>query len=259
MSVPLKSNYPYYLKMSIKILIIEDELPARRKLNRYLEQLDEKTTVVAECATVEEAIAFFENGGKVDLILSDIALQDGNAFEIYQEIALKSPVIFTTAYDAHMLKAFESNGIDYLLKPFTFNRFEKAWKKFRLLGNTAERFSTGDKPKFKSRIIIHTTKDSYFLPVEAIAYFLAEAGVVKAIDMEGKSHLLGLSTLKDIATETDPALFFHINRAELVSKAAILRMERYGKNSLAIQVKGSVKKLISSQANTAAFKNWVER
>ncbi|PRY88629.1 LytTR family DNA-binding domain-containing protein [Mongoliibacter ruber] len=114
------------------------------------------------------------------------------------------------------------------------------------------------KPKFKSRIIIQTAKDSYFLPVESIAYFLAETGVVKAIDIEGKSHLLGLTTLKDIATEINPELFFRINRAELVSKAAILRMERYGKNSLAIKVKGSDKKLISSQANTAAFKNWVE-
>jgi DNA-binding LytR/AlgR family response regulator len=245
--------------MNIEILIIEDELPARRKLNRYLEQLEEKNKVVAECATVEEAILFFENGGKADLILSDIALQDGNAFDIYQEIALKSPVIFTTAYDAHMLEAFESNGIAYLMKPFTFERFEKAWKKFLMLRRPEVESITLPSATYKSRIVINTAKDSYLLEVASIAYFLAEEGVVKAIDRGGKSHLMGLTTLKDIASELDPGAFFRINRSELVSKTAIQRMERYGKNSLAIQVQGSAHKLVTSQSNTAAFREWVEQ
>jgi DNA-binding LytR/AlgR family response regulator len=243
--------------MDIEILIIEDELPARRKLKRYLDQLDESTRVLAECATVEEAIVFFEKGGKADLILSDIALQDGNAFEIYEEIALKSPVIFTTAYEAHMMQAFESYGIDYLLKPFTFERFQKAWIKFMLLHKGP--VSNSEKPAYRSRIVVHTARDSYFLPVESISYFLAEGGIVKAIDREGKSHLLGLGSLKDLAADLDPDVFFRLNRSELVSKAAILRMERYGKNSLAIQVVGSEKKLISSQGNTSDFREWVER
>jgi DNA-binding LytR/AlgR family response regulator len=243
--------------MNIDILIIEDELPARRKLKRYLEQLTQPVQVVCECATVEEAIVFFERGGQVDLIFSDIALQDGNAFEIYQEIALKSPVIFTTAYDAHMLEAFESNGIDYLLKPFTFERFEKAWKKF-LLFTKSETSIKLDKPAYKGRFTINTAKDSYFLAVEEIAYFLAEEGVVKVIDLAGKSHLMGLLTLKELEERLDPSRFFRINRAELVHKRAIQRMERYGKNSLAIQVEGAKQKLITSQGNTAAFREWVE-
>lgn len=250
--------------MRIDVLIIEDELPARRKLKRYLDQLEQAPLVVAECATVEEAILFFENGGKADLIFSDISLQDGNAFDIYQEIALKSPIIFTTAYDNHMLKAFESNGIDYLLKPFTFERFEKAWKKFLLFTQQhaipqKQTINSPTSEGFKSRFIINTVKDSYFLEVGNIAYFLSEGGVVKAIDQQGKSHILNTPTLKEIEDSVDPALFFRINRGELVHKPAIERMERYGKNNLAIKVRGIDKPLITSQSATAAFREWVEK
>lgn len=250
--------------MCVDVLIIEDELPARRKLKRYIDQLEAEVQVAAECATVEEAILFFEKGGKADLIFSDISLQDGNAFEIYQEIALKSPIIFTSAYDNHMLEAFESNGIDYLLKPFTFERFEKAWKKF-LLFTQQNSSSIKAKPKpqasesFKSRFIINTVKDSYFLEIENIAYFLAEGGIVKATDIQGKGHILNTPTLKEIEDTVDPAQFFRINRAELVHKPAIERMERYGKNSLAIKLRGINKSLITSQSATAAFRDWVEK
>lgn len=244
--------------MPIDVLIIEDELPARRKLLRYLGQVEPSSHVVAACATVEEAIDFFEAGGVADLILSDIQLHDGNAFEVFKEIALKSPIIFTTAYAEFTLDAFESNGIDYLLKPFTFERFEKAWKKFLLL-NTQRSTEIPEPTSYKSRIVIHTAKDSYFVAVEDIAYFLAEEGVVKAIDLQGKSHLMGLITLKELEKQVDPSLFFRINRAELVQKKAITRMERYGKNNLAIQVQGTHKKLISSQSSTAAFREWVEK
>ncbi|MCH7413115.1 LytTR family DNA-binding domain-containing protein [Belliella sp. R4-6] len=250
--------------MHIDILIIEDELPARRKLLRYIGQLQDDIQVLAECATVDEAISFFEDGGKVDLIISDISLQDGNAFDIYQEIALKSPIIFTTAYNTFMLEAFESNGIDYLLKPFTFDRFEKAWRKFLLFRNQPPNiFTSPSEPSssqvYKNRFIINTAKDSYFLEVDSIAYFLAEEGIVRAIEMNGKGHLMGISTLKEIEENVSPTQFFRINRSELVHKKAIVRMERYGKNNLAIQVSGQDKKLITSQSATADFRAWVQK
>ena len=246
--------------MCIEILIIEDELPARRKLKRYIEQLDEKTQIVSECSTINEAIVFFEEGGKADLILSDIKLQDGNAFEVYQEISLKSPVIFTTAYSDYMMNAFENNGIDYLLKPFTFDRFEKAWKKFAMLRKSDDipSPSLNEKPTFKSRFIINTIKGSYFLEVPNIAYFQAEDGIVKAIDIHSKAHLMTVNTLKELEEILDPSKFFRINRAELVQKKAVEKLERYNKNNLALQVQGSGKKLITSQSTTSTFREWVQ-
>ena len=98
----------------IKILIIEDEIPARKKLKRFLEELDSTAKVIAEIDNVVSAVAFLKSTS-VDLIFSDIELLDGNAFEIYKEVSISCPIIFTTAYDQFWMNAFESNGIAYLL------------------------------------------------------------------------------------------------------------------------------------------------
>lgn len=119
----------------IKVVIIEDEIPARNKLKRFISELETPIEIVAEIDTVEKAVVFLKNSS-VDLIFSDIELLDGNAFEIYDQVNISCPVIFTTAYDQFWMNAFESNGIEYLLKPFSQSRFQKAWDKFLLLGKT---------------------------------------------------------------------------------------------------------------------------
>lgn len=117
----------------INVVIIEDELPARRKLIRFLSEVDTPITILAEIDTVADAICFLTTASSVDLILSDIELLDGNAFEIYNQVSVNCPIIFTTAYNQYLMDAFESNGISYLLKPFTLDRFLQAWKKFTTL------------------------------------------------------------------------------------------------------------------------------
>lgn len=117
----------------IKILIVEDEIPARKKLRRFLDEVKEPISVEAEIDTVQDAVNFLKTADSIDLILSDIELLDGNAFDIYREVQVTCPIIFTTAYDRFWMDAFESNGIEYLLKPFSLERFQKAWDKFLLL------------------------------------------------------------------------------------------------------------------------------
>src|SRR5690554_8190675 len=99
----------------IKILIIEDEIPARKKLRRFIEELDTSTEIVAEIDTVDYAVKFLKSN-YVDIIFSDIDLLDDNAFEIYRQVKVSCPIIFTTAYDRFWMEAFDSNGIAYLLK-----------------------------------------------------------------------------------------------------------------------------------------------
>ena len=101
-----------------RILIIEDEIPARKKLRRFIEELDTPTVILAEIDTVQAAVDYLSSR-EVDVIFSDIELLDGNAFEIYQQVSVACPIIFTTAYDRFWMDAFESNDIAYLLKPFS--------------------------------------------------------------------------------------------------------------------------------------------
>lgn len=253
----------------IRIVIIEDELPAREKLKRFLSEVKELTEVVAELATVEAAVEFLKNSA-VDLVISDIELQDGSAFEIYRQITLTCPIIFTTAYDQFWMDAFETNGIDYLLKPFSKDRFQKAWDKFMLLKETVsdknqilENLSKLIEDslavkKFRKRFTVHTRTGVHFLETDSIVYFEANNGVILAHDHLGKKHLLNYTTLKEIETQLDPADFFKINRSELISKQHIEKIDRYNKNTLAIKMKGYPGILKTSQSSTAELRNWIE-
>ena len=251
----------------IRIILIEDELPARKKLRRFLAELDEPVSVIAEAGSVQEAVDLLGSGLTADLIFSDIELLDGTAFEVFEQVKITCPVIFTTAYDRYWMNAFETNGIEYLLKPFSMERFRKAWEKFLLFRgkDTALlqgieqliRDSTGRK-NTKKRFSVHTQAGMYFVETEDILYFLAEEGVVFALDHKGNRHLLSCSTLKEVEEATDPAEFFRINRAEVVHRKYIERIERYSKNALSVKLKGHPGYLVTSQANTAGFRAWLE-
>lgn len=253
----------------IKVVIIEDEIPARSKLKRFISELEQPVEVVAEMDTVEKAISFLRENN-VDLVFSDIELLDGNAFEIFDQIDISCPVIFTTAYDRFWMNAFETNGIEYLLKPFTLDRFKKAWNKFLLLqkSNAGEHdllmklqqmiHHTQSEKTYKTRFMVSSHQGSYFINTHDIIFFAAEEGVVFATDIWGRKHLLNEPTLKDIETLLSPSEFFRINRGELVQKQYIERIERYNKNTLAIQLKGYEIHLLTSQGNTAAFRKWIE-
>lgn len=251
-----------------KILIIEDEIPARKKLKRFLADLDVQNQVVAEIDNVATAIEFLKNTS-VDLIFSDIELMDGNAFDIYKQVTISCPIIFTTAYDQFWTDAFDSNGIAYLLKPFSQARFQKAWDKFIMLKNSPsdehtqltnltklieQKFTS---PLYKKRFTVHTNRGFFFIDLKTIAFFEANEGVVFAFDTTGKKHLLNESTLKEIAEQLDPSDFFRINRAELISKEHIEKVERYTKNTLTVKMKGCTNHLKTSQSGTAAFREWV--
>ncbi|WP_347219388.1 LytTR family DNA-binding domain-containing protein [Chryseobacterium sp.] len=253
----------------IKVVIIEDEIPARNKLKRFISELEPQVEILAEIDTVEAAVNFLKNSS-VDLIFSDIELVDGNAFEIYNQISVTSPIIFTTAYDKFWMDAFESNGIEYLLKPFTQDRFKKAWDKFLWL----QKSNSGDdeiltklqqmlnntqlEKNYKKRFTVSSHQGIYFLNTDDIAFFEADEGIIFAVDVSGKKHVLNESTLKDIETLLNPSVFFRINRSELVQKQHVERIERYNKNTLAVQMKGYKDHLITSQGSTAAFRKWIE-
>lgn len=254
----------------IKILIIEDEIPARKKLKRFLDELDTKTEVVAEIDTVETAIEFL-NHSSVDVIFSDIELLDGNAFEIYNRVQVSCPIIFTTAYDQFLMDAFESNGIAYLLKPFSRERFQIAWDKFMLFSNSTsyENQQLNNLTKliqqnfennaYKKRFTINTHKGIYFLNTENITFFEASESVIFAFDITGKKHLLSKSTLKEIEQQLSPLEFFRINRSTLINKQHVEKIERYTKNILAIKIKAGKNYLKTSQSNTASFREWIEK
>lgn len=247
----------------IRVILIEDELPARKKLRRFLAEVNEPVSVIAEAGSVQESIDLLRSGVTADLIFSDIELLDGNAFEVFEQVKVACPVIFTTAYDRYWMNAFEANGIEYLLKPFSLERFLKAWEKFLMLrGKDVELPSGLDrlvrKMTEKKRFTVRSGQSLTFVETDDILYFMAEEGVVFAIDRKGKRHLLTVSTLREVEEATDPSAFFRINRGELVHRKYIERVERYSKNALSVKLKEHPQHLVTSQGNTAGFREWLE-
>jgi DNA-binding LytR/AlgR family response regulator len=253
----------------MKIVIIEDEIPAREKLKRFIKELQIPVEIAAEINSVEAAVAFLKTT-EVDLIISDIELQDGNAFDIYQQVSLSCPIIFTTAYDQFWMNAFESNGIDYLMKPFSKDRFQKAWSKFLSLRNSVPDKTnflnnltklidqTFAEKKYKKRFTVHTHHGLYFLDIENVVFFEANDGVIFAFDNMGKKHLLNYATLKELEPLLSPSDFFRINRNQLISKQHIEKIERFTKNILAIKMKGYKEYHKTSQSNTSILRKWID-
>lgn len=254
-----------------KVIIIEDEPLARSKLKRLLQELPDELTVIAELGSVAEVSALLQQGCAADLIFSDIELTDGNVFQSFQCYTPPCPVIFITAYDEFMLSAFDTFGIAYLLKPYSSEKLQQAWQKYRqltrqpettaqpaLLSQLQQLIQALPEPKanYLSRIPIRQQQQIYFLQVEEITYVQADGSLLMAFDRQGKRHYLPYSALHAVEALLDPAKFFRINRSELVQGQYILRLERYCKNTLTLSLPNNVQ-LKTSQSRTGDFNRWL--
>ncbi len=255
-----------------KILIIEDEAPARKKLKRFISKVCNDYKIVAELETVDDTKLFLMQAPEIDLIFSDIELRDGNVFEVYNEVSLNCPIIFATAYNEFLMNAFEVNGIEYLLKPYAIERFSNAWNKYiRLKENTPVNYNqlmgtinhllknnqiVSD--TYKDQFAIKSTKEIYFLKVENIVYFKSDNGIIFAFDHMNKRHIMPQSTLKEIEAFLDPKKFFRINRSESIQRKYINKIKRYNKNTVSIYVNAEREILRTSQNKTSDFNVWLD-
>jgi len=254
-----------------KILIIEDEAPARKKLKRYIEQVCNSYEIIAELETVVDAKSLLTQAHDFDLIFSDIELRDGNVFEVYKDVSLSCPIIFATAYNEFLMNAFEANGIEYLLKPYSFERFSSAWDKFiRLKGNQPANYNEligtinnlikenqDSIVEYKDQFAIKSHKEIYFLKVIDIVCFQADSGIIFAFDKMNKRHIMPQTVFKEIENCLDPKKFFRINRSEIVQRKFIDKLERYNKNTVSVYLNSESKILRTSQNNTGVFNSWL--
>ena len=173
----------------MKIMIIEDEILAAEKMTNFIKKYDSKIEISATLDSVRGCINWFEKNEMPDLIFSDIELLDGNVFSFLSKIKITCPIIFATAYDEFLIKAFNENGIAYLLKPFDFKAFQKAMEKYEQLKNNFENFDdvlidkiktsfSRNENNYKKRFAVKTTKGIFIINVDEITFIRAEEGLV---------------------------------------------------------------------------------
>lgn len=251
-------------------LIIEDEKPAARLLQRKLEKLN--VTVETMLHSVEESVEWFSNNQHPDLIFLDIQLSDGLSFEIFEKIDIKSAIIFTTAYDEYALKAFKLNSIDYLLKPIDEDDLETAVSKFksRLPKASAETsnmqldfeqirqmLSNPFEKTYKKRFTVKIGQHLKVINTEEIECFFSENKGTYIHTFENRDYLID-STLEILEQELDKKDFFRVSRKFIVPLKAIKEIQVYTNSRLKV-ILPSYKddEVIVSREKVQDFKSWL--
>jgi len=250
----------------MKAIIIEDEKPAARRLNRMVNALEIEP--IAMLHSVEEAVNWFYNNEHPDLLFLDIQLSDGLSFEIFEEVDVKSAIIFTTAYDEYALKAFKLNSIDYLLKPIDSDELETAIKKFKSLqkSSTQNEFDIEKLKKliapspinYKKRFTVKIGQHLKMISVEAIECFYSENKATNIHTIDNRSYLFE-DTLEQLEDKLQPEIFFRVSRKFMVNINAIKDIISYSNSRLKLILNSyNESEIIVSRERVKDFKKWIE-
>ncbi|PIB36902.1 DNA-binding response regulator [Reichenbachiella sp. 5M10] len=251
----------------MKVLIIEDEAPAFRRLQKLLTEIDPTIEIVEVLDGVSDTIEWLHTYESPDLIFMDIQLNDGISFEIFDQIEVKKPVIFTTAFDDYMLKAFRVNSIDYLLKPIKQSELQRSLEKYQTLktqlSDSQPKLQELVKniqlvqAKYKSRFLVKMGEKMMSVETDNIACFQACHGLVHLITHSGKKYLIDL-TLDEISKQLNPEKFYRVNRQYILCYHCIAAVHKYGKSQLLIEPKLTLDdQVIVSSEKSTAFKQWL--
>jgi DNA-binding LytR/AlgR family response regulator len=247
----------------MKYLIVEDERFAYEELKRMMTKLRPGYSLEKSTKTVIDTIRFLKVAA-VDLILMDIRLADGSCFEIFNHVEVATPVIFTTAYDEHAIKAFKLNSVDYLLKPFDENELEAALTKFEgIFHNHSYKTDPKDfeqvlSVKTKNRFLISKGENYHYVETTDIAHFYSEGGVVFLHTFHNKRHIINY-TLDQLEQQLDNRLFFRVSRNCIGNVKAIDNVTRYFNSRLKISfVPECPHEVLVSRVRVPDFLKWMD-
>ena len=252
----------------MRVLIVEDEAPAFRRLQKLLEETDPSIEIAEVFDGVKDAVNYLNSNNSFDLMFMDIQLSDGISFEIFDQVEIRKPVIFTTAFDEYMLRAFKVNSIDYLLKPINQEDLARSLEKYR---NLKSEFSEVETPslqkllqeiqindkRYKSRFLVKMGDKLVSVESENISCFQAKNGLVYLINKEGKKYIVD-QPLDDIGKDLNPEKFYRVNRQYIMSFNCIKAVHKLGKGKLMVEPAFDPnEQIIVSSEKSAAFKEWL--
>lgn len=249
----------------MNILILEDETRAANHLERLLAKVAPEMTVVSRIESVRDGIKYLRNNPEPELIFSDIQLADGLSFEIYKLVSVQCPIIFTTAYDHYAIEAFQTNGIDYLLKPIEEERLRQAIEKVKHFsrGLVLEKILSLTNPTsekvYKSRFMVKVGDKIKSVPVEEILAFYSQekASFIRTTDAHTYCIDYALDQLEPML---DPEKYFRINRKYIVSIGACTNILAWTNSRLRLKIDGiDDSDIIVARERVQEFKNWLDR
>lgn len=259
----------------MKLLIIEDEDLAARKLKKLVLEIDPEIEVVGMTESIETSVEWLQQHPAPDLILMDIELCDGQSFEIFNQVEVKSAVIFTTAYDEYALKAFRVNSIDYLLKPVREEDLRRGLEKYQslkdrfgaearpaplnidLLMEELRKTQTAPQREYRERFLVKFGQRFVTVETDEIAYFFAEDRVNFIKTRAGQKYMIDY-TLDELEQMLTPKAFFRANRQFIVHFKSVDTVQPYFNSKLKITLKPATDiEILISREKASAFKEWM--
>ncbi len=247
----------------MNVVILEDEQRAANRLELLINKLAPEMTVVAVFESVRDAIDYFKADSNISLVVADIQLADGLSFEIFDQVNIACPIIFTTAYDQYAIEAFKTNGIDYLLKPIEEERLQKAFVKLKsiqkplALDQIALLMNAMNKPPYKNRFMIKVGDKIKSIEIDKVLAFYSLEKATYLFTDEQRSYVIDYS-LEQLEQLINPEKFFRINRKFMVSHKACNDLVAWTNSRILLKIKGFTDKIIVARERVSEFKAWLD-
>ena len=253
----------------MNILIVEDEELAAAKLERLINRYEQSYKIIGKLRSVEEAVSWFVDNPQPDLLFLDIHLLDGTCFDIIDEVDIKCPVIFTTAYEDYVFDSFQVHSIDYLIKPVSFKRLQQSLDKFAGLANLAKPAATDYQQvitalksvnkTFRNRFLVKFGSKLLPIGTDQVAFFLSKDRITFLVTFEGKKYPIS-ATLDELEESIDPSLFFRINRQTILHVNSIKQVHKYFKGRLKVDLElDTDADIMVSSRRVSEFQDWLDR
>ncbi|NVO11869.1 MAG: response regulator transcription factor [Bacteroidales bacterium] len=251
----------------MNVLIVEDEIAAARRLAKMMAAIEPTSQILSITDSISSTVEWLKNNNEPELILMDIHLADGSSFKIFDQVKIRCPIIFTTAYDQYAIQAFKVNSIDYLLKPIKEDELANSLKKYK---EQRTEKSSSDLEKFlfalrkpeqdyQLRFVVQFADKLKSIEVNAIAYFIALEKSVFLVTEDGHRYAIDY-TLEKLDEVLNPKIFYRINRKFIVNFSAIKGMFTYSKSRVKIELLPNPEtEVIVSSERTSGFKEWLNQ
>ena len=255
----------------IKILIVEDEIPAQINLKKLIDKHCQDSAVVEMLSSVRSTVKWLEeNPDGADVIFMDVELSDGVCFDIFDRVSINTQIVITTAYDNYAVNAFRVNCTDYLLKPITDADFVRAWERclerieqhntpnMEVIMDALTKMGGSKSKEYKKRFIVKTGEKIIIIPVEDIAYCYSEDKSTYAVNFAGARRLLDYS-LDMVQEMLDPKRFFRVSRSCIVAINAIENISKHLGTRLKLQLNPRTEEdIVVSRSRTSDFLVWLD-
>ncbi len=252
----------------MKVVIIEDEALNVKSLKKLIKQIKPDADVVNELDTVAASVEWFKTHPQPDLVFMDVQLADGISFDIFKQVEITAPIIFTTAYDKYAIHAFKVNSIDYLLKPIDEPSLRKAFEKYERITANTQLFNEQLKmllgsvrnpsKQYNERFLVHDKGGMAPVQADDVAYFIKES-IIYLVTNSNQRLVTDYHTLDELEEIVNPEKFFRANRQMLIHKTQIANYKKHYTGKMTVHIKLDPKMEIDvSREKSHEFLNWLE-